>query len=135
MTIRSELIEPSKDVDEVARNVIGSAIEVHRHLGPGYLERIYEAALATELEIRGIQYQQQEPIGVQYKGRDVGQTRIDLLVEHCLIVEVKAVEMLLNIHHAQLISYLKATGLRLGLLANFNTPLMKSGIKRVVLSR
>jgi len=126
--------EPSKEVDDLARLVIGAAIEVHRALGPGYLESIYEEALYYEIELRGVSCERQVKISVEYKGHRVGEGRLDLLVAKLLPVELKAVDVLAPIHQAQLISYLKMTGLQLGLLVNFNVPLLKQGIKRVIFS-
>jgi GxxExxY protein len=126
--------EPSSKVDQLAHQVIGAAIEVHRRLGPGLLESVYEEDLCIELEVRGGLFQRQLPIVVLYRGRPVGESRLDLLVGGVLIVELKAVDALVSIHEAQVISYLKATGLRLGLLINFNVELLKHGIKRVILS-
>jgi GxxExxY protein len=120
-------------VEEVANKVIGAAIEVHRHLGPGYLESVYEEAVAVELSLRDIAYTRQTVFGVDYKGHAVGMGRLDLLVDGCLPVELKAVEALAPIHIAQLLSYLKATKYRLSLLINFNVPVLKDGIKRVIL--
>jgi GxxExxY protein len=127
-------VEPNKDVDRLAHAVIGAAIEVHRHLGPGFLEGVYEEALAVELALRGIPFERQKPVPVSYKGQDVGEGRVDFLVARGLLVELKAVEALAPVHQAQVISYLKATGLHLGLLINFNVPVLRAGIKRVVLS-
>jgi GxxExxY protein len=126
--------EPDKKTDELAKAVIGAAIEVHRILGPGYLESVYEEALAVELKLRGIPFERQKSMGVDYKGHAVGEGRLDLLVDGCLIVELKTVESLAPIHSAQVISYLKATQLPLGLLINFNVPLLKDGLKRIILS-
>lgn len=126
--------EPDKDIDDLANAVIGAAIEVHRTLGPGYLESVYEEALAVELRLRGIGFERQKTINVDYKGYAVGEGRLDLLVEGSLIVELKAVDALAPIHTAQVISYLKTFNLPLGLLINFNVPLLKHGIQRVVLS-
>jgi GxxExxY protein len=120
-------------VEHAAKAVIGAAIEVHRNLGPGHLESVYEEALAIELELRGIRFRKEFPFSLTYKGRPVGQGRIDLLVEDCLIVELKAVELLGQIHLAQAISYLKATNHRLALIINFNVPRLVDGIRRVVL--
>lgn len=128
-------VEPNRRVDQLARTVIGAAIEVHRHLGPGFLESVYEEAMAVELELRGIAFERQKPVPVHYKGRDVGDGRIDLLVEKDVIVELKSADTLAPIHIAQVISYLKATTLPLGVLINFNVPILRSGIRRVVLSR
>jgi GxxExxY protein len=114
--------------------VIGAAIEVHRKLGPGYLESVYEDALAIELYLRHIPFVRQAPVAVNYKGHLIGQGRIDIVVADLLVVELKAVEKLSEVHVAQVISYLKATGLHLGLLINFNVPTLKQGLQRVVFS-
>jgi GxxExxY protein len=126
--------EPSPQADKRAYEVIGAGIEVHRLLGPGFLESVYEHALARELKYREIPFEQQRPVGVTYKGELVGQARLDFLVDDCLIVEVKAVDQLAPIHTAQVISYLRATELQLGLLLNFNVPLLPQGMKRIVRS-
>lgn len=127
-------MEPSEELDGLAHAVIGAAIEVHRHLGPGYLESIYEEALAVELGLRGVPFERQKPFAVSYKGHDIGEGRVDFLVRKELLVELKAVEALASIHKAQVISYLKAMDHHLGLLINFNVPVLKTGIQRVVLS-
>ncbi len=119
-------------LSELMRAVIGAAIEVHKVLGPGFLESIYEEALGVELGLRGISYRRQAPIGLEYKSAEIGKVRIDLLIEEQLIVELKAVSALAEIHRAQLISYLKASGLRLGLLVNFNVRVLTEGVCRVV---
>lgn len=124
--------EPGKEVDDLARLVIGAAIAVHRILGPGYVESVYEKALRIELDIRKVLSENQLLINVEYKENPVGRGRLDFLVGKLLPVEIKAVSSLLPIHQAQLISYLKMTGLQLGLLINFNVPLLKLGIKRVI---
>jgi GxxExxY protein len=126
--------EPSRELDELATKVIGAAIEVHRALGPGYLESVYEEALCIEIGIRSIPFERQVRIGVEYKGHVVGEGRLDVLVARVLPVELKAVEALAPIHQAQLLSYLRMTHLQLGLLMNFNVPILKHGIKRVILS-
>jgi GxxExxY protein len=125
--------EPSAELDAVARQVIGAAIEVHKVLGPGFLESVYEEALALELGMRGLRFERQLPIAVTYKGHAVGEGRLDILVEDVLVVELKAVDSLQRIHTAQTISYLKATGYKLALLINFNVPVLKDGVKRVAL--
>ena len=125
-------VEPNQRVDRLAREVIGAAIEVHRHLGPGFLESVYEEALVIELTLRGIPFERQRPVPVSYKERNVGEGRVDLLVVQELLVELKAVEALAPIHKAQVISYLKAMGIHLGLLINFNVPVLRAGIQRVV---
>jgi GxxExxY protein len=121
------------DQDEaLAKQVIGAAIEVHRELGPGFLESIYRKALAYELSLQGIQVVQENEILVPYKEIHIPGQRLDLLVGGRIIVELKCVDEFGPIHQAQIISYLKATGLRLGLLVNFKTQLLKDGITRVV---
>jgi GxxExxY protein len=112
--------------------VIGAAIEVHRILGPGFLESVYESALCVELGLRAIPFQRQLPIPLFYKGIAVGQGRLDLLVAGKLIIEIKSVEAFSPIHKAQAISYLKATGHQLALLINFHAAVLKDGIKRVI---
>ena len=129
-----KMAEPDEELDALARAVIGAAIEVHRVLGPGYLESVYEEALCVELGRRGITFRRQVPVPVDYKGHAVGEARLDLLVGGALVVELKAVDALAPIHTAQVISYLKASGMRLGLLINFNVVVLKEGIKRVILS-
>lgn len=126
--------EPTVAEDALARSVIGAATAVHRVLGPGFLESVYENALSIELELRGIPFRRQAAIGVMYRDQPVGDARLDLLVANSLIVELKSVDSLLPIHTAQVISYLRATNLRLGLLINFNVPVLKQGIKRLVVS-
>ena len=127
--------EPPQRVDRLARAVIDSALEVHRVLGPGFLESIYEEALSLELDRRGVPFERQVPVAVQYKGALVGEARADLRVGGCLIVELKSVERLAPIHVAQVISYLKAFECQLGLLITFNVPLLRTGVRRVILSR
>lgn len=126
--------EPSKELDLFAHKVIGAAIEVHRLIGPGYLESVYEEALSVELNLRNIPFTRQVIISVNYKDHAVGEGRLDFLVGGNLVVELKAVDSLAPIHTAQVLSYLKATGRQLGLLINFNTPILKNGLKRIVLS-
>lgn len=126
--------EPSPEVDRLARDVIGAAIEVHRELGPGYHESIYEEAMAIELELRGMPFKRQLAMPVMYKGRPVGEGRMDMLVADDLVVEYKTVESILPVHLAQVLSYLKVVRRRLGLLINFNVSVLKEGVKRVVRS-
>jgi GxxExxY protein len=126
-------VQPISEEDErIAHEIVGAAIEVHRQLGPGFLEKIYERAMVHELGLRGLQVQPQREILVPYKGLLIAGQQLDLLIGERVILELKAVEKLIPIHEAQLLSYLKATGLRLGLLLNFNVTLMKDGIKRLV---
>jgi GxxExxY protein len=105
---------------------------VHRVLGPGFLESVYEEALCIELVLRGIRFARQVPIGVTHKGKPVGEARLDLLVDECLVVELKVAEAMAPIHVAQVISYLKATKLTLGLFFTFNVPVLRRGLKRVI---
>jgi GxxExxY protein len=120
-------------LDQLSRRIIGAAIEVHRHLGPGLLESAYEACLAYELKEMGLRFEQQRPLPVIYKNvkLDCGY-RLDLIVEDEVIVEVKATEQLLPIHDAQLLSYLRIADKRVGLLLNFHVPVLKNGLKRIV---
>ena len=120
-------------MNQLTESVIGAAIEVHRALGPGFLEATYGKALAIELRHRGISFEQEAPIAMTYRGESIGEGRLDFLVEGRLILELKAVDQLHPIHTAQAISYLKATGHKLALLINFNVPVLKDGIKRVAL--
>ena len=126
--------KPDGTTDNLATAVIGAAIEVHRILGPGYLESIYESALAVELELRGVPFERQKPVCVSYKGHKIGEGRLDLLVGDRLIVELKTVDGLAPIHTAQVMSYLKTMNLPLGLLINFNVPVLRYGVRRVILS-
>lgn len=121
-----------EQLNELSGRVIGSAIEVHRHLGPGFLESVYEEALAIQLALDGIDFRRQVENSVFYKGRRVGQPRIDLLVSGQLVIELKAVESTLPIHFAQVLSYLKAGSFQLGLLINFNVVQLRKGIHRLV---
>jgi len=122
------------EFDSLSSQVIGAAIEVHRTLGPGLLESVYEQAMAYETALLGLAVQAQIPLPVSYKAikLDCG-FRLDLLVENQLILEIKSVERLLPVHDAQLLTYLKITGMKTGLLINFNVPLLREGIKRLVL--
>ncbi len=124
--------EPTDKLDAQAHAVIGAAIEVHRVLGPGFLEQHYEEALCVELTLRGIPYQRQVAVALDFKGYPIGQGRLDLLICGDLVVELKAVNELAPIDTAQLIAYLKMTKHKLGLLLNFNVVLIKQGIKRIV---
>jgi len=120
-------------VNEITEQVIGAAIQVHRTLGPGLLESAYEACLAFELTKRGLRVDRQKPLPIVYDEVriDCGY-RLDLVVGEQVIVELKSVEKLLPIHEAQLLSYLKLSGCPVGLLINFNVPLLKNGIRRMV---
>lgn len=122
------------DVDDISGKVIGCAIEVHRQLGPGLFESTYEACLKHELALNEIRFTAQESVPIHYKNvqLDCGY-RLDLLVEDVIVVELKAVDKLLPIHEAQLLTYLRLTKKRIGLLLNFNVSLLKDGVRRFVL--
>ena len=118
--------------DDLTGEVIGAAIEVHRVLGAGYLESVYQGALAVELRSRGIGFEKEKIIAVTYKGNPIGESRLDFLIENTLVVELKAVANLTPLHEAQVLSYLKATNNNLALLINFNVTRLKNGIKRII---
>ena len=119
--------------NDISGKIIGAAIEVHKHLGPGLLESAYEECLCRELDLRGIDFKRQVPLPLSYKGLklDCGY-RLDLLVEDKVIVELKTVEAIAPIHEAQILTYLKLRDIRLGLIINFNVPLLVEGIRRLV---
>jgi len=120
--------------DSLTEKVIGAAIEVHRELGPGLLESIYQSCMELELSMQGIEFRRKVPVPVIYKGQRVqADLEIDLLIPNRLVIELKAVESILPVHKAQIITYLKLTKIRVGLLLNFNVPLLKDGIHRIVL--
>lgn len=122
------------DPNKLTAQVIGAAIEVHKHLGPGLLESAYHACLCHELSLRGVSFEKERALPVEYKGihLDCGY-RLDLLAADTVVVEVKSVATILPIHKAQLLSYLKLGGFHLGLLINFNVPILKNGIRRMIL--
>ena len=113
--------------------IIGLAIEVHTALGPGLLESLYETALCMEFEAAGVRFQRQLLLPVVYKGRQIGEYRLDLLVEDSVVVEIKSVDRVDAVFYAQLLTYLRVTGKNIGLLINFNTHLLKTGIRRLIL--
>jgi GxxExxY protein len=121
-----------EETDSLTGNIIGAAIEVHRHLGPGLLESAYEACLIYELRLRKLRVEQQKPLPVFYKDvmLDCGY-RLDLIVENQVIVEIKSVNSVIGIHEAQLLSYLKLAECKRGLLINFNVKMLKEGIRRM----
>jgi GxxExxY protein len=121
------------EVEAAARETIGCAICVHRELGPGFKELVYQEALCLELESRKIKFERERRILVKYRHWKIPGHRLDLVVEGVLIVELKTVKKLKELHRRQVVSYLKASGLKLGLLINFNTNLLKHQIKRVIL--
>ncbi len=118
------------EINALVERVIGAGIEVHRQLGPGLLERSYEIALVHELGLRGLRVFQQVEIRLEYKGVELPSQRLDLVVEDMIVVELKAVESIVPVHLAQLVSYLKAGHYPLGLVLNFNVPVLKDGISR-----
>jgi len=121
------------ELNRITEIIIGAAMAVHRELGPGLLESAYEACLAYELPERGLSVERQKALRVRYRGVNVDcGYRIDLLVEGKVVVELKAVERLEAIHQAQLLSYLKLSGCKVGLLINFNVKVLKDGIRRLV---
>jgi GxxExxY protein len=122
-----------REFDEVSRAVIGAAIEVHRVLGPGFRESVYQKALEREFELRGIQFRAVPRMPVSYKGMNVGTHAPDFVVQELVAVELKAVEAIADVHVSQLVSSMRATGLRIGLVLNFSKGTMKEGIRRVVL--
>jgi GxxExxY protein len=120
------------DINLLTSQLISAAIEVHKALGPGLLESIYEECLRRELDLRRVSYERQKELPIEYKGVKLNcGYRIDLVVENRLIVELKACEALLPVNEAQLLTYLKLTGIKLGLLINFNVPVLKDGIRRI----
>jgi GxxExxY protein len=126
-------MEEKDRLDSITRRIIGAAIEVHKHLGPGLLESAYESCLAFELSERGLAIERQKPLPIKYKNvlLDCGY-KLDLVVEDSVIVELKAIEQLLPIHEAQLLSYLRISGKSTGLLINFHVRVLKNGLKRIV---
>jgi GxxExxY protein len=121
------------DINQLSNHIIGAAIEVHKTLGPGLLESTYEKCLCQELKLRGIPFVNQVPLPVVYKGKklDCGYL-MDLVVGNAIILELKSCEKIEPIHQAQLLTYLKLSGFKLGLLLNFNVPVMRDGIRRMV---
>lgn len=121
-------------INELTHEIIGSAIEVHRHLGPGLLESAYRMSLCRELFLRGIKFKQEDWLPFQYKGLLLPEVyRMDILVENLVVVEVKSVDALVPINEAQLLTYLRIGGWRIGLLINFNVVVLKQGIRRKIM--
>lgn len=120
-------------INELTEIIIGAAIEVHRHLGPGLLESTYEECLCQEFTLCNIPFERQKPLPVEYKGikLDCGY-RLDIIVENSVIIEIKSINQIEAIHNAQLLTYLKLLDLKMGLLINFNVSILKNGIKRIV---
>lgn len=127
------MAEVIKDLEKFAKEIVDSSIQVHKEMGPGLLESVYQQCLLKELQLRSIIVSEQVPIPLVYKGYKLSKEYvIDILVEGEIILELKAVEIILPVHEAQLISYLKLADKRIGFLLNFNVPLMKNGLKRFV---
>jgi len=124
----------SDDEELVAHEVIACALVVHRELGPGYLESFYRKAMCLELQAHALAFETEKAIDVTYRGSSIGMHRVDLIVQGLVVVELKAVDAIDPVHRKQVVSYLKATKLRLGLLINFDVELLKHGLKRMVLS-
>jgi GxxExxY protein len=121
------------EINQLTEKIIGCAIEVHKTLGPGLLEATYEEALCIEFADAGMKFQRQMPFPIMYKGRTLGQYRLDLLVDEQVIVEIKSVERFDPVFEAQILTYLRVTGKRIGLLLNFNSRLLRDGVKRFAL--
>ena len=121
---------PLKDITE---KIISCAIEVHSSLGPGLFENLYEEAIEHEFLLRGIEYKRQKELEIKYKGNSIGNYRLDYLIENKVIVELKCVEAIKSIHITQVLTYLKAENLRVGLLINFKVDRLKDGIKRIII--
>lgn len=121
------------DINELSNKIIGAAIEVHKNLGPGLLESIYEECLCHELNLRGFSIERQKPLPITYKDKLLDCSyRLDIVVEGAIVLELKSCEIIEPIHKAQLLTYLKLSGFSLGLLLNFNVSVMRDGIVRVV---
>ena len=129
--LERSLYEPSPELLAINHRFIGAAIEVHRHLGPGYTEPMYRRALRAELLARGIEYSMEVPVDVSYKGEVIGLYRLDFLIEGQLVIELKAIERIERVHVEQMIGYLRATNRQFGLIVNFNVSLLHQGVRRV----
>jgi GxxExxY protein len=123
----------SAEAETAMRETIGAAIAVHRALGPGFLEAIYRKAMCLELDARNVSYEVERPVRVTYRDIEIPGQRVDLIVAGLIVAELKSVVRIDEVHRAQLISYLRTTGLRGGLLINFRVPMLKHGLRRVVL--
>jgi GxxExxY protein len=120
--------------EEITEKIIAAAIEVHRELGPGLLESVYEECLCRELDVKSIGFERQKELPIRYKGNEIGgHYRIDLLVDNSVIVELKSIETILRVHEAQVLTYMRMSGIGIGLLLNFNVDILRNGIKRFVL--
>jgi GxxExxY protein len=120
------------DLEEIAHRVIGCELRVHTALGPGFKESIYQEAMCLEMNASGLSFEREKPIVVRYRDWDIPGQRLDLVVEGRIVVELKAVRRLKEVHRRQVVSYLKAANLRLGIVMNFNTNHLRQGIKRVI---
>ena len=121
------------DINQLSSKIIGAAIEVHKALGPGLLESAYEKCLCHELKLRGLSFDNQKPLPLVFKGEEIDcGYRLDIVVDNTIILELKACEKIEPIHKAQLLTYLKLSGITLGLILNFNVPIMRRGIVRIV---
>lgn len=126
--------EPSSQLDYIAKNIVDAAFQVHKTIGPGLLENAYEIFLLEELKERGVETKRQSPLSVQYKNKTIDMAyRLDLVIEDQILIELKSVDKILPIHHAQIMTYLKLSKFKLGFLINFNSCLIKDGIKRFAL--
>lgn len=119
---------------ELTRRIIGCAVEVHRRLGPGLLENVYEFAMSIELKTQGLGFERQVGIPLYYRGELISEHRLDLIVEKKVVVEIKSVERLAPLHWAQVLTYLRVTKLQVALLLNFNSPTLRAGTRRIVLN-
>jgi GxxExxY protein len=127
------MLQNIEEINQITKKIIGCAIEVHKNLGPGLLESIYEKALCLEFENNGIKFEKQKIINVSYKTRYIGDFKIDILVEDKVVLELKSVERFDPVFEAQILSYMKLGEYKIGLLINFNSKLLKEGIKRYIL--
>ena len=123
----------SEELEALVHKTIGNCITVHRALGPGLLESIYSRAICIELEINGIPFEREKDIPVSYRGRLLCHNRLDIVVDQRLVLEVKSVEYITPVHRAQVLSYLRVSGIAVGLLVNFNVPVLQDGVKRIIL--
>jgi GxxExxY protein len=123
--------EPNPELNRITNAIIGAAIAVHRELGPGHLESVYGRALAMEFEHRGIIFQRELPITLSYRGQVVGTGRLDFLVERCVVVELKSIEAIGPVQRAQMLTYLRITKHKLGIILNFNVARLVDGIRRI----
>ena len=134
MVVRSmPMKNPAIQYDPLTRKIIACAIEVHKRLGPGLLEKLYKEAMVIEMELQGLKVEKNVKVPVEYKGKPIGEYFIDLLVEDTVILELKSVERHDSVFESQILSYMKLTGKKVGLLINFNSKMVKDGIKRFVL--